>query len=148
MVTFNRRTDRRDEEFLSGKSPYEGTLGPNKSADMFNRFAGQLKKTNPRQPTFDSDSRTFPDVAPASQQKIDDLRFTDVPSFGNPGDNSFAQTFLEKYRDGVVRGFIAPEDEIRPENLDRIISQDAYAASMERSPNTAGKFPGANGVSV
>ena len=148
MVTFNRRTDRRDEKFLSGDSAYEGTLGPNKSSDLFNAYAGQLRKTNPRQPTFDSDSRTFPDIAPASQQKIDDLRFTDVPSFGNPGDNSFAQTFLEKYRDGVVRGFIAPEDEIRPENLDRIISQDAYAASMERSPNTAGKFPGANGVSV
>ena len=31
---------------------------------------------------------------------------------------------------------------------DRIISQDAYAASMERSPNTAGKFPGADGVKV
>ena len=148
MVTFNRRTNKRDEEFLGGKSPYEGTLGPNKSSDRFSAYAGQLRKTNPRQPTFDSESRTFPDVAPASQQKIDDLRFTDVPSFGNPGDNSFAQTFLEKYRDGVVRGFIAPEDEIRPENLDRIISQDAYAASMERSPNTAGKFPGANGVSV
>ena len=148
MVTFNRRTDRRDEKFLSGDSAYEGTLGPNKSSDLFSAYAGQLRKTNPRQPTFDSDSRTFPDIAPASQQKIDDLRFTDVPSFGNPGDNSFAQTFLEKYRDGVVRGFIAPEDEIRPENLDRIISQDAYAASMERSPNTAGKFPGANGVSV
>jgi len=71
-----------------------------------------------------------------------------APSFGNEGDNSFAQSFLEKYRDGVVRGFIAPEDEVRPENLDRIISQDAYAASMERSPNTAGKFPGANGVNV
>ncbi len=148
MVTFNRRTDRRDEKFLSGDSAYEGTLGPNKSAELTSKYAGQLRKTNPRQPTFDSDSRTFPDIAPASQQKIDDLRFTDVPSFGNPGDNSFAQTFLEKYRDGVVRGFIAPEDEIRPENLDRIISQDAYAASMERSPNTAGKFPGANGVSV
>ena len=148
MVTFNRRTDRRDEKFLSGDSAYEGTLGPNKSAELTSKYAGQLRKTNPRQPTFDSDSRTFPNIAPASQQKIDDLRFTDVPSFGNPGDNSFAQTFLEKYRDGVVRGFIAPEDEIRPENLDRIISQDAYAASMERSPNTAGKFPGANGVSV
>ena len=148
MVTFNRRTDRRDEKFLSGDSAYEGTLGPNKSAELTSKYAGQLRKTNPRQPTFDSDSRTFPDVAPASQQKIDDLRFTDVPSFGNPGDNSFAQTFLEKYRDGVVRGFIAPEDEIRPENLDRIISQDAYAASMERSPNTAGKFPGADGVKV
>ena len=36
--------------------------------------------------------------------------------------NNSNQTFLEKYRDGVVRGFIAPEDEIRPENLDRIIS--------------------------
>ena len=119
MVTFNRRTNKRDEEFLGGKSPYEGTLGPNKSADIFSRYAGGLKKTNPRQ-----------------------------ASFGNPGDNSFAQTFLEKYRDGVVRGFIAPEDEIRPENLDRIISQDAYAASMERSPNTAGKFPGADGVKV
>ena len=117
MVTFNRRTNKRDEEFLGGKSPYEGTLGPNKSADIFSRYAGGLKKTNPRQATFDSDSRTFSDVAPASQQKIDDLRFSAAPSFGNEGDNSFAQSFLEKYRDGVVRGFIAPEDEIRPENL-------------------------------
>ena len=148
MVTFNRRTNKRDEEFLGGKSPYEGTFGPNKSADMFSRYAGGLKKTNPRQPNFDSDSRTFSDVASASQQKIDDLRFSESPSFGNDGDNSFAQSFLNKYRDGVVRGFIAPEDEVRPENLDRIISQDAYAASMERSPNTAGKFPGANGVKV
>jgi hypothetical protein len=148
MATFNRRTNTRDEEFLGGKSPYEGTLGPNKSADIFSRYAGGLKKTNPRQASFDSDSRTFSDVAPASQQKIDDLRFSAAPSFGNEGDNSFAQSFLDKYRDGVVRGFIAPEDEVRPENLDRIISQDAYAASMERSPNTAGKFPGANGVNV
>jgi len=148
MVTFNRRTNKRDEEFLGGKSPYEGTLGPNKSSDLFSAYAGQLRKTNPRQPTFDSDSRTFPDVAPASQQKIDDLRFTDVPSFGNPGDNSFAQTFLEKYRDGVARNFIDQDTAILPDGLSRIISQDAYAASMERSPNTAGKFPGANGVSV
>ena len=64
MVTFNRRTNKRDEEFLGGKSPYEGTLGPNKSADIFSRYAGGLKKTNPRQATFDSDSRTFSDVAP------------------------------------------------------------------------------------
>ena len=148
MATFNRRTNTRDEEFLGGKSPYEGTLGPNKSADTYSGFAGGLKKTNPRQATFDSDSRTFSDVAPASQQKIDNLRFSESPSFVNEGDNSFAQAFLEKYRNGVVRGFIAPEDEVRPENLDRIISQDAYAASMERSPNTAGKFPGANGVNV
>lgn len=126
----------------------KGLWGPNKSADIFSRYAGALKKTNPRQATFDSDSRTFSDVAPASQQKIDDLRFSAAPSFGNEGDNSFAQSFLEKYRDGVVRGFIAPEDEVRPENLDRIISQDAYAASMERSPNTAGKFPGADGVKI
>jgi len=148
MATQNRRTNTRDETFLSGKSPDEGTLGPNKSADIFSRYAGGLKKTNPRQATFDSDSRTFSDVAPASQQKIDDLRFSESPSFGNDGDNSFAQSFLNKYRDGVVRGFIAPEDEVRPENLDRIISQDAYAASMERSPNTAGKFPGADGVKI
>ena len=148
MATFNRRTNTRDETFLSGKSPDEGTFGPNKSADIYSRYAGGLKKTNPRQATFDSDSRTFSDVAPASQQKIDDLRFSAAPSFGNEGDNSFAQAFLDKYRDGVVRGFIALEDEVRPENLDRIISQDAYAASMERSPNTAGKFPGADGVKI
>ena len=148
MVTFNRRTSNRDENFSAGKSAYEGTLGPNKSSDRLSRFAGDLKRTNPRQPTFDSDSRTFPAIAPQSQQKIDDLAFTPVPTFANPGDNSFAQIFLDKYRDGVARGFIAPEDEVRPENLDRIISQDAYAASMERSPNTAGKFPGASGVNV
>ena len=148
MVTFNRRTSNRDEIFSTGKSAYEGTLGPNKSSDRLSRFAGDLKRTNPRQPTFDSDSRTFPAIAPQSQQKIDDLAFTPVPTFANPGDNSFAQDFLGKYRDGVVRGLLAPEDEIRPENLDIMISQDAYAASMERSPNTAGKFPGANGVSV
>ena len=48
MVTFNRRTNKRDEEFLGGKSPYEGTLGPNKSSDLFSAYAGQLRKTNPR----------------------------------------------------------------------------------------------------
>jgi len=146
MVTFNQRTSNRDETFSTGKSAYEGTLGPNKSADRLSRFAGDLKRTNPRQPTFDSDGRTFPAIAPQSQQKIDDLAFTSVPTFANPGDNSFAQIFLDAYRDGVNRGLI--NDEVGPQNLSTIMSQDAYAASMERSPNTAGKFPGARGVNV
>ena len=146
MVTSNRRTSNREEIFSTGKSAYEGTLGPNKSADRLSRFAGDLKRTNPRQPTFDSDGRTFPAIAPQSQQKIDDLAFTSVPTFANPGDNSFAQIFLDAYRDGVNRGLI--NDEVGPQNLSTIMSQDAYAASMERSPNTAGKFPGASGVNV
>ena len=77
----------------------------------------ELKKTNPRQPTFDSDSRTFPDVANIRNRRL--MIFASLMSlrFGNPGDNSFAQIFLEKYRDGVVRGFIAPEDEIRSGKL-------------------------------
>ena len=59
----------------------KGLWGQTSLQICLSAYAGQLRKTNPRQPTFDSDSRTFPDVAPASQQKIDDLRFTDVPSF-------------------------------------------------------------------
>lgn len=148
MVSFNRRTNIRDEKFLSGDSPYKGTLGPNRDPDAYDAFTAKLRKENPSYDEFYSGSRTFNDVTALSQQKIDAAASGAGPGFPNPGDNSFAADFLAKYAEGVQRGFVDPEEAVTSESLARMASQPATAASNERSQNTAGRFPGASGVKV
>ena len=148
MVSFNRRTNTSDEKFLSGDTPYKGTLGPNRDTDTFDAFASRLRKENPRYDDFYSGSRTFNDVAAMSQAKIDQAASSPEPTFANPGDNSFAKDFLAKYSVGVQRGFVGEDEAVGPQTVARIASQPATAASNESSPETAGKFPGASGVNV
>lgn len=148
MVSNIRRTNVADENFLSGKSPAEGTLGPVKTAGLQSKFAGKLKQTNPRQPGFFAGSETFSSVSPESQAKIDMAAQTQESSFGDPAYDDRASNFLKAYIEAGDRGIIEPEEMVRPENLDRLVSQPANYASNERSPNTASKFPGASGVNI
>jgi hypothetical protein len=136
-----------DLAWKEGKSPYSGTLGPNRTADTLkNTFVSEVKK-NPDYDQFYSD-RTFFNVAPQSQQRIDQLSRTPFSQFSNPGDRSFADMFLKSYSQGVSRGLIEQDRAVFPENLSRMATEPAAMVSNEKDPNTAGKFPGEGGVKI
>ena len=136
-----------EKAWRSGTSPYSGTLGPNRTADpKKNTFAAEVRK-NPEYQNFYSD-RTFYQVAPQSEQKIQAASQTFESTFQNPGDKSFADKFLQEYSMGVARGLIEADKAVRPENLARLVTQQATEGSNERDPNTVNQFPGQNGVKV
>lgn len=130
-----------DQAWRSGQSPYSGTLGPNRTSDPIrDPWAADMKK-NPDYANFYSSNRTFVDVAPQSQQKIDAASTTDKPNFSNPGDQSFAAAFAKNYAQAISRGLVEEDRAVRPGNLARLSSESANSGSNESDPNTAGKFP-------
>lgn len=147
MALFQKEYDSpADQAWRTGKSPYSGTLGPNRTADSIkNPFAAKIKD-NPDYQNFFAD-RTFNKVFQQSQSKIDAAATSDAPGFENPGDNSFAQSFLNSYKQGVMRGLIEEDRAVRPENLARLTTEPGNAGTSQRDPNTASKFPN-QGVSV
>jgi len=143
-VIFSKNFTQADETFRSGKSPYSGTLGPNRTADVLrDGFVADLKK-NPDYANFYA-NRTFEAVAPMAQQKIDMAAQTDMPNFENPGDQSFATKFAKFYAEGISRGIV--DKPVYSGQLQNISTQPAASASMEKDPNTLGRFP-SQGVSV
>jgi len=139
-VIFSKNFTQADETFRSGKSPYSGTLGPNRTADVLrDGFVADLKK-NPDYANFYA-NRTFAAVAPVSQQKIDMAAQTDMPNFENPGDQSFATEFAKNYAQGISRGLIEYDKAVTSGRLASISTQPAASASMEKDPNTLGKSP-------
>jgi hypothetical protein len=148
MPSANFRKNLRDEKFAEGVSPYSGTLGPNPTADRSKGFASELNRTNVHADTFDSDGRTFWQEAPFAQQRLDMASMNPNPNFADPSDNGFAHQFLQSYRQGVQRGLIEPEREVRPDNLARMTTEYANQASMQSDPNTAGVFPGQSGTRI
>ena len=148
MVTFSKRTTHRDEKFLSGDKPFSGDLGPNRTLDAFDPQVAARKRNNPDHESFNREARTFREIAPLAQMKIDDAARTPAPAFRDERDNIDAVNFLTSYLEGVNRGLIPEEDRVGPDKLNYISSQPATCGSNERSPDTAGKFPGADGVKV
>lgn len=135
-----------DQAWRTGESPYSGTLGPNRTADPIrDPWVADMKK-NPDYANFYSD-RTFANVVPQSQAKIDRLAQTDLPNFSNPGDQSFATDFARNYAQAISRGLVEKEKAVQPVNLANLMSEPATAGSNEASSNTAGKFPN-QGVKV
>jgi hypothetical protein len=144
-------TNPQDREWRAGKSPYEKTLGPNREstsdpASFRSGFVAALKDS-PRFNSFYSEG-TFPiDAADRSQKKINQASRSVWANFKNPEDNKFADDFLAKYSQSVIRGIIAEEDAVDPKNLDYLVSEPAPAGSNEKSQSTVGKFPN-QGVQV
>ena len=91
------------------------------------------------------ESRSFPDEAPTSQALIDQFSVTQDPQFATPEDNEAASRFLDAY---VASTLIGDDEIIDPVNLTDLSSQPANAMAAETDPNTASKFPGANGVRI
>jgi hypothetical protein len=137
-----------DQAWREGKSPYSGTLGPNRTAaDFTDAFVAKLRD-NPDYNSFYTGSNFTQDVANQAQQKIDYSAQTYTPTFSNPNDNPFANDFLSKYTEGVARGLISEEDRVGPDKLAMLASQPATAGSSQKSPNTVAKFPGEGGIQV
>ena len=97
---------------------------------------------------FASNAYTFPgEIAAASQAKIDNAAWEPRPNFTNPGDNAFAQNFLDHYLDrgdgnsAEGRGMIEGDRLVRHENLDQFATTSATSASAKRDPNVVGEFP-------
>lgn len=129
-----------DKAWRSGLSPYSGTLGPNRTADpKLNPFSANVRK-NPEYRDFYSD-RTFYQVAPRSEEKILAASQSSESTFQNPGDKSFADKFLQEYSQGIQRGLIEEDRAVRPENLARLVTENATAGSNINDPNTANQFP-------
>ena len=146
MVLFTRRTGNREEKIESGLPAYNGTLGYDpKERDLTSGWQADVNRNNPRARTLPEESRSFPDEAPDSQALIDQLSVTQGPQFANPEDNEAASRFLDAY---VASSLVGDDDIIVPSNLTDISSQPANAGAAETDPNTASKFPGANGVRI
>ena len=147
MVLFTSRTNNREEKIYSGLPAYNGTLGydPELEADLGNTFQSKLKRNNPRARTLPEESRSFPDEAPDSQALIDQLSVTKDPQFPTPEDNMAASRFLDAY---VASTLIDRDESIGPGVLENLSREDANAGAAETDPNTASKFPGANGVRI
>ena len=151
MALFTTKSNPLDEAWRAGDSPYRGTLGPNREfasdpASFRNGFVASLKDS----PKFDNffNGATFSsDTAQRSQEKINQAANSIWSNFKNREDNKFADDFLTKYSEGIVRGIIAQEDAVDPKNLSNLVSQSAPAGSNEKSPETVGKFPN-QGVQV
>jgi hypothetical protein len=141
----DRSTSPADQAWRTGVSPYSGTLGPNRTADTIkNTFVAKTKDN----PDFnDFYKRTFSEIAPDSQAKIDAAAATDVPNFSNPGDQSFAIQFAKDYAAGVSKGLIEEDRAVTKDGLARLSTEFATQGSTQKDPNTANKFP-SQGVSV
>lgn len=134
-----------DKAWRTGASPYSGTLGPNKTADTIKNTFASRTKDNPDYGTFYN--RTFSEIAPQSQAKIDAAASSDEPNFSNPGDQSFAVQFAKDYAAGVSRGLIEEDRAITRGGLARLSTEFATQGSNEKDPNVAGKFPN-QGINV
>lgn len=165
-------TDLNSKQFTRDKSiqsrgPYSGTLGPNKTPIdvMRDQWLADMRD-NPDYKNFYSGARTFAEVAPFSQQKIDESMNKWYADFENPGDNAFAQNFLEHYSEGFTtknrnntaeaKGLLGTNigddgitnlNVVSPENLGQIATADAASASAINDSNVAGKFP-SQGVEI
>lgn len=138
----------KDQTWREGKSPYSGTLGPNRTtADFTDSFVAKLKD-NPDYENFYGGSSFNQETANASQQKINQSATSSDPLFSNPADNPFAKDFLSKYSQGVQRGLISEEDRVGADKLSILASQPATAGSSEKSPNTVNQFPGQGGIQI
>jgi hypothetical protein len=151
MGLFTTRSNPFDEAWRAGDSPYRGTLGPNREsssdpASFRNGFVASLKD-NPKFDNFVNEGTFSSETAQRSQDKINQASKSIWSNFKNPEDNKFADDFLSKYSEGVVRGIIAEEDAVDPKNLGYLVSQNAPAVSNEKSPETVGRFPN-QGVQV
>lgn len=146
MVLFTRRTGNREEKIESGLPAYNGTLGYDpKERDLTSGYQARVNRNNPRARTLPEASRSFPDEAPDSQALIDQLSVTRDPQFALPEDNYAASRFLNAY---VASTLIGDDEIIVPDTLTDLSSQPANAGAAETDPNTASKFPGADGVRI
>ncbi len=153
MVSFidlsKKSTNKRDQVVRAGKSPYGGSIGPNKSFDDILRSqSAAMFRDSPVAPNFYNDAYTFPgETAAASQQKLDDSAWDRKPRFENSGDNAFAQNFLNNYLDrgdgnsAEGRGLIEEDRIVRPENLDQVATSFAASGNAKSDPNVVGEFP-------
>lgn len=151
MALFTTRSNPLDEAWRAGESPYRGTLGPNREsasdpASFRNGFVAGVKD-NPRFNNFINQGTFSSETAQRSQEKLNQASQNIWASFKNPADNKFADDFLAKYSEGVVRGIIGEQDAVDPKNLDYLVSEPAPSGSNEKSQETVGKFPN-QGVQV
>ena len=138
----------RDREWLSGKGPYKGSLGPNKTPEdpLRDQWTAEMRD-NVDWKNFSADSYTFPgETAKAAQQKIDDSAW-DNQWRGNPGDEAFAKNFLDSYLDkgdgnsAEGRGLIEKDRMVRSENLDQVATTFAASGNAKSDRNVVGEFP-------
>ena len=152
MVSFvdlsKKYTNPRDQAWREGKSPYRGSLGPNKTPDdpLRDQWTAEMRD-NVDWRNFSADAYTFPgETAKGAQQKIDDSAW-DSQWRGNPGDEAFAKNFLDSYLDkgdgnsAEGRGLIEEDRIVRPENLDQVATSFATSGNAKSDPNVVGEFP-------
>tara|TARA_R100000008_G_scaffold13647_1_gene6695 strand:- start:3809 stop:4288 length:480 start_codon:yes stop_codon:yes gene_type:complete len=153
MVSFGKiikdRTNPRERKFASGESPYQGSLGQNKDFDdpLRNQWKAMFEDS-PIARDFYANAYTFPgETAAASQAKLDSSANDPFPRFTNPGDNAFAQNFLNYYLDkgdgnsAEGRGLIEGAKIVRHENLKQLATTFATSGNAKSDPNVVGEFP-------
>lgn len=137
-----------DQALREGKSPYNETIGPYRSTspDSFrNNFVSKLNK-NPDFKGFYQQAFGA-DTAQESQNKINTAYKSREASFVDDRNNKLANDFLAKYSEGVSRGLVEEDRAVFPENLAKLVTENATQGSNTREPNTVGAFP-SQGVNV
>lgn len=148
--TFSKNyTSPSDQALREGRPADNSTLGPYRvtGTDSFrNKFVSDLKK-NPDFPGFYQQAFGA-ETAQASQNKIDTAYQSREASFVDDRNNKLANDFLAKYSQGVARGLVEEDRAIFPENLARLVTENATDGSNLKDPNTTNRFPGEGGVQI
>ena len=115
MATFKRRTDNREENYLQGRAPYSGLLGRAGQVNPLDKFGRRICKIAiPAMKSFQTDSQTFRDIAPLSQEKFNRAASTAMPAFRDDADNAHAINFLNNYQMSIQKGLISEDDRVGP----------------------------------
>lgn len=150
MAFFSKNsTSPSEQAWRTGKPPDNQTLGPNKNLgpDSFrNKFVARVREN----PDFDGFYQQVfgAETAQRSQDKLNNASVTNEALFIDERNNALANDFLGKYYKGVSRGLIEEDRAVFPENLSRLVTENAIAGSNLKDPNTTNQFPGAGGVQI
>lgn len=138
-----------DQAWRTGKSPDNQISGPNKNLgpeSFRNNFITKSRKN----PDFDGFYQQVfgAETAQQSQDKLDNAFRTNEALFTDERNNALANDFLSKYSQGVSRGLIEEDRAVFPENLGRLVTENAIAGSNLKDPNTTTQFPGTGGIQI
>ena len=150
VAPFSQSYTKPDERaLLTGRPVSAGTTGPYAPANADpasyrNQFVSQLKK-NPPATNFYQQVYSAEDAA-RSQQHYDSL--TDQPNFADKGDQQLAQDFLWKYMQGGQRGLMPIAEQVTPQTIASIQSQQPSQGIADGRVVAADriKYPGASGT--
>ena len=152
VVTDLKKAKKGPKDKTAGKDVYEGTTGFNKETYVKSDVTRPnplvaKQKDSPDYMDFYRESTTFGEMAPFSQQKIDNLASNPYANFEFPVNNRAVDYWAAMYHDGAKKGLISVEDEVGTWSVSHLASQPANSGASMMNPNEANKFP-SKGIAI